>query len=389
MKILIADDNENRAKSIERLILDEFGLDKSSVHIELTSEGTLANLRRNKYDVLIIDVVFKKLGEDPSCETSYEILDKISNKPKYNKPNKVIGITAFYEDITSYREEFDKYCFCLIEASNKNKNWKMSILKALDYEIKKFDKEDDRNKTLCLTVHGIRTKGVWQDLLKNSISKNVGDIKLWPYDYGYFDVVSFFIPILRFFSTHFFKKKLKACLDENRDKNIYIFCHSFGTYLVVKSLNSLLKKSEYKNIKKIVLSGSVLKSNFNFNKILDGTDASIINDCGESDYILTASQIFVPNMGMAGKVGFRGFNDDRIVNRFFDGGHSHYFDKDSKFIEKYWIPLFFSSKPVERINKTTKDSYFNSLLDVFSRAVGSVKELIYIALIYMIAINYL
>ncbi|MCR9565044.1 response regulator, partial [Vibrio alginolyticus] len=370
MKILIADDNEIRARSIESLIISEFGLDESSVHLEFTSEGTLAKLRRNQYDVLIIDVVFKKLGKDPSCHTSYEILDKISNKPRYNKPNKVIGITAFYDDITSYREEFNKYCFCLIEASNNNTQWKMSILNALDYERKKFDHVDKKENILCLTVHGIRTKGIWQDSLKSSISKNVGDIKVWPYDYGYFDMVSFFLPMLRFFSTHFFKKRLKACLDHNRDKDIYIFCHSFGTYLVVKSLNSLLKNNEYKNVKKIILSGSVLKSSFNFKKILEGTDASIINDCGESDYILTASQIFVPNMGMAGKVGFRGFNDDRVINRYFDGGHSHYFDDESNFIEKYWIPLFFGNNVVERINKTTRDSYFNSLLDTLSRAIG-------------------
>ena len=112
MKILIADDNKKRAISIGKLICDEFGLDESAVHLELNSEGALAKLRRNKYDVLILDVVFKEISKEPSSEVSYDILKKISSNRKYKKPNRVIGITAHYEDITKYREEFNKYCFC-------------------------------------------------------------------------------------------------------------------------------------------------------------------------------------------------------------------------------------------------------------------------------------
>jgi hypothetical protein len=59
------------------------------------------------------------------------------------------------------------------------------------------------------------------------------------------------------------------------------FCHSFGTYIVIKAVNDfLLKKKERINVRLIVLSGSVLPSKFDFKLILDKTNARIVNDCG-------------------------------------------------------------------------------------------------------------
>ncbi|MUK50780.1 response regulator [Aliivibrio fischeri] len=389
MKILVADDNDKRALSIYKLICDEFCLDDSHVHIVNNSEAALARLRRNKYDVLILDVVFKSLNNAPDCRISYDILNKIATSVKYNKPLRVIGITAHLDDIGKYREEFNKYCFCLIEASNSNLDWKRSILTSINYEYKKLHSTDNNDNTLCLTVHGIRTKGRWQKILENKIKQEIGDIKVLHYSYGFFDIISFFVPIFRYFTTYRFKKKLEICLDNNKDKDIYLFCHSFGTYLVVKSLEKILKTKYYDNIKILVLSGSVLKSSYDFNNIIDCSSATVVNDCGESDYVLTASQLFVPNMGMAGKVGFYGFNNERIVNRHFDGGHSHYFDENSKFIDKYWLPLFYDKNEISHIDMTTRESYFNSILDTFAKWFGKFKEVIYLTLIlYLVYVNF-
>nr|WP_269780698.1 alpha/beta hydrolase [Photobacterium phosphoreum] len=269
----------------------------------------------------------------------------------------------------------------MIEASKLNKAWKAAIINAIDYEYKSYQTNNEYENLLCLTVHGIRTKGRWQNVLEEKIQQHIGDVKVSPYNYGYLDLLSFFLPFARIFTVFLFRKKLEDCLKNNKDKDIYIFSHSFGTYLVVKSLNQILKKDSYLNINKIVLSGSVLKSEFDFSRIMKKTNAIIINDCGESDYILSASQAFVPNMGMAGKVGFYCFNDDRVINRHFDGGHSHYFDNKTRFIEKFWIPLFYKKNDIKHIDLTTKDSYWNSLLDSVTSYLGKVKEIIYILLI--------
>lgn len=70
------------------------------------------------------------------------------------------------------------------------------------------------------------------------------------------------------------------------------------------------------NIKMLVLSGSVLPSNYDFHKIMTLTDMKLINDCGCDDRILLLSEGLVPNTGMAGRVGFYGLNNARFVNRF-------------------------------------------------------------------------
>jgi hypothetical protein len=54
---------------------------------------------------------------------------------------------------------------------------------------------------------------------------------------------------------------------------------------------------------------------------------------GLDDKILFLSEALVPNTGMAGRIGFYGLNNNRFVNRYFKGGHSHYFEEMKNFME--------------------------------------------------------
>jgi hypothetical protein len=51
---------------------------------------------------------------------------------------------------------------------------------------------------------------------------------------------------------------------------------------------------------------------------------------------------------MAGRVGFYGFTDEFIVNRFFAVGHSHYFqpttDDPDSFMREWWVPILANAK---------------------------------------------
>ncbi|HDI3275922.1 TPA: response regulator, partial [Vibrio cholerae] len=148
-----------------------------------------------------------------------------------------------------------------------------------------------------------------------------------------------------------------------------------------KAIESLLKEGVNLSIEKIILSGSVLRSSHDFSRIMKNTNCKIINDCGFNDNVLLLSEGLVPNTGMAGKVGFYGLNNDRFVNRYFSGGHSHYFDESSRFIEKFWLPLFCSSDPIELVDERQDNVFIFGFLDKFFSLLGKIKEVVYMTLI--------
>jgi hypothetical protein len=128
-----------------------------------------------------------------------------------------------------------------------------------------------------------------------------------------------------------------------------IVAHSFGTHLAAFALRGI-PSDKLPNVQCIILAGSVLKSDFDWSPLFrSGRVKQVVNDCGSGDWVLALSQIGVPFTGMAGCIGFFGFDGSTLINRVFPGGHSHYFgrtaDDPAPFMRKHWLPLLLGQSP--------------------------------------------
>ncbi|EMJ3741431.1 TPA: response regulator transcription factor [Klebsiella michiganensis] len=386
MKVLIVDDNPTRRNEIKNLISDSLGLSDNEIYMAHNTQKAKDLMRTISFEFLVLDVVLPKRDELPRAQYGLQLLKEIKTRPTIRKPGKIVGITAHFEDIESFRKEFDEHCEVLIEASIRNKQWKGILIQAIKFESTRLiSNYTSIKKISCITVHGIRTTGYWQEELKKIIESNVDTVEFHAYKYGYFTVISFCIPFLRTIKINHFAKQLKDINHEN--KELFFFCHSFGTYIVINAISNLLKKNEELNIGTIVLAGSVLPSDYDFKTIFNKTKARVVNDCGAEDKILFLSQAFVPNTGMAGRIGFYGLNNNRFVNRFFKGGHSHYFERGGSFMENYWLPLIGNPEYIEIIDKRDKTSYTNIISEKIVSFLGKVKEVIYISIFAFVVYN--
>ncbi|MEZ8318132.1 response regulator transcription factor [Vibrio splendidus] len=386
MKVLLVDDNLSRCEEINKLLTLSAGINVQDIYTCHNTQLAKKMMRNINFDFLILDVVLPKRDETPSAKFGLALLSEIKNRPQILKPSKIVGITAHTDDISSFKEEFDKYCEVVIEASHKNRAWKAKILDSIKFEtVKNISKHTTNNKVTCLSVHGIRTLGKWQQDLKKTVESHINSVGFQHYKYGYFTVISFFVPFLRILEVRKFESALEKTLG-NDDDEIIIFCHSFGTYIVVNAIESLIKKGvDCNKIAKLVLAGSVLRSNYDFSNILTSTNMKIVNDCGYSDNVLLLSEGFVPNTGMAGRVGFYGLNNQRFSNRYFSGGHSHYFEGGNNFIENYWLPLFSNELELELVDDRLGSGFFTRNLEKVVHALGKIKELAYLILIVWLA----
>ncbi len=196
-------------------------------------------------------------------------------------------------------------------------------------------------RDLVVTVHGIRTYGHWQERLAALLVDN--EVSVYNYKYGYFSVVAFAIPFLRWLVTRRFRRDFLRIATENEWRTIHIVSHSFGTHLVAWSLWSLRRRGL--RVDTVILAGSVLKSHFRWDELLGTTVGRVVNECGARDKILVLNQVAVLFTGMAGRSGFAGMTGENLVNRYYLFGHSGYFEADrgkddaDEFMRERWVPL--------------------------------------------------
>src|SRR6266403_554537 len=213
----------------------------------------------------------------------------------------------------------------------------------------------------------------------------IPNIDVKSYRYGYFSVIAFRIPIFRWLAVRSFRSRLRDIIRENPGSPITIVCHSFGTHLVAHALGGM-RPDELPEIPALILSGSVLRSNFNWRRLsAAGKLKLVVNDCGTNDGILVLSQMLVLFTGMAGRVGFYGFTEDFVVNRYFAGGHSHYFrptgDDPDSFMREWWVPIAALAQAPKQAGALSVGGALQGVLHAFMRIADPLKGGLYFGLI--------
>lgn len=245
---------------------------------------------------------------------------------------------------------------------------------------------------IVVTVHGIRTFGQWQERLSNLVTGSNAKVEVANFHYGYFSVLAFLFPPFRWLTTRRFRVHLRAVAATYPGKEIDLVSHSFGTHIVGYALYGL-GVADRPRIRNVILSGSVLRTSFPWADLINGgVVRRVINDCGTRDNILLLSQLFVLFTGMAGRLGFRGMTGKRFINRYFQGGHSHYFESangpSDAFMEKHWLPtLAFNSDPIphdERSGAGPLQGVTHTLLQV----ADPIKLLVYTGVIFGLLFNF-
>src|SRR2546421_6391574 len=95
-------------------------------------------------------------------------------------------------------------------------------------------------RVLLVTVHGIRTFGMWQERLNGLVRDANRDIDVATYNYGYFSSIAFAIPVIRYLAVYRFRKHLKNLLHAHGNPAVSIVAHSFGTHIVAHALRGML-----------------------------------------------------------------------------------------------------------------------------------------------------
>lgn len=117
---------------------------------------------------------------------------------------------------------------------------------------------------VVVTIHGIRTRGVWQKKITPYLARH----GLVPYhiDYGWFPAIWFFFGPLRERRLGAVREELRNLLAQVGAGRVSIIAHSFGTYL---AMESLLRENGGLRYDRVVLTGSIVPLDFDWKSIFD------------------------------------------------------------------------------------------------------------------------
>jgi CheY-like chemotaxis protein len=373
MKIIICDDNVKRREKLIAFV-QRSGSKFTVAEAESTDEVRRL-LTNGYYDALVIDIVLpKRKDESPQAHNGIQLLNQICNGRKLHKPERIIAITGYLDDINSFRKLFSDFGVAVLEAREYDSGWEQVVLNGITYTADSQLARSSPNLLDVVSIHGIRTYGEWQNKLRSLISSSAPGIRYHTHKYGYFSVIAFMVPALRDVEVQRFVSHLGGLFNQARDRNFVIFSHSFGTFIAAKALEELCRQG-YRNVRRLVLSGSVLPSDYDW-RYLISCDVEIINDCAQDDLVLWASEALILQTGMAGKCGFFGIENAKLTNRFIRGGHSDYFTVEG-YMAEHWIPLLDGNKVAACFDLRAQRSVLYESAEGVVKALGRVKALVY------------
>jgi pimeloyl-ACP methyl ester carboxylesterase len=178
---------------------------------------------------------------------------------------------------------------------------------------------------VVVTIHGIRTRGVWQ----KQVTPYLARYGLIPYhiDYGFFGALAFALPVTRNAKVRRIRREMRELIDKADVQRVSVIAHSFGTYIAMQVLDMEAGGLRYD---RVILTGSIVPRDYNWRDAIDKKWVRAVrNECAKSDWVVSmaafASRRFrwITRLN-AGDSGRRGFTCalPTVIENIIAGDHS-------------------------------------------------------------------
>jgi pimeloyl-ACP methyl ester carboxylesterase len=188
-------------------------------------------------------------------------------------------------------------------------------------------------RPVVISVHGIRTRGKWQKDLAPVLAEAGFIPQLM--DYGNFFAIQLLIPYFRRKRIEWFFHEYSRIAEKHSGRPISIVAHSFGTYLVARSLD---KYRDHIRYDRIIFCGSIVNRDFPWGDLSAGRRVNyVLNEFGHMDVWAWVCAFVVSDAGQAGRYGFTSTDSCLTQREHREHRHSDYFHPLN--YNQTWVPF--------------------------------------------------
>lgn len=199
--------------------------------------------------------------------------------------------------------------------------------------------QDNPAATVVFLIHGIQTDGAWHNLVEKELGK-LPHTNVHGLGYEFVSALQLASPVR---STPIKKitQDIRNAKAMEPNAKFMVIAHSFGSYI----LSRILATSPDISFVRIVLCGCIIPTSYPWGLYTKNMEKrSIINDVGTRDFYPVLATFSSFGYGSSGR---KGFKAPLIKDRFFNYGHSDFFEPENNHIEKYWKPFIANGEIVE------------------------------------------
>ncbi len=367
LKVLFVDDSKPRIALVEQKMRSSGLINHISFIVSESADSARSELLE-PIDFMVLDVLLpKKDNGTPEAKNSLELLSDLESSAKpFIRPKMIVGLTADIERLKTHQGTFLNAASIVLDGSLNSQDWLDQLVIQVKVHVDAVQKSERLTKDqILITVHGIRTYGSWQTELAKEVKKYSRTFDFVEVKYEYLDLLYFYFPKSRERRAKEIGARLAAIIHKHQGKRISIVAHSFGSVILSRAFEML---PDHCSVSTVIICGSPLSESDSIDHIVERADQTI-NECGAGDTVLLFSKLFVPGLGYAGRVGFYRENTPDFVNRYFKGGHSLYFKKDSSgesFSSRFWTSSLAGQNPTVFIDERPQP-VFKDITNVFVR----------------------
>jgi pimeloyl-ACP methyl ester carboxylesterase len=199
--------------------------------------------------------------------------------------------------------------------------------------------QDNPLATVVFLIHGIQTDGAWHNLVEKQLG-TLPHTNVHGLGYNFVSALQLASPI-RSTPINKITQDIRDAKSMEPNAQFMVIAHSFGSYI----LSRILSKSSDISFSRIILCGCIIPTTYPWGLYTKNMQKkSILNDVGTRDIYPVVATCTSFGYGSSGR---KGFQVPLIKDRYFDYGHSDFFEPKNDHIERYWKPFVATGEIVE------------------------------------------
>jgi nucleoside phosphorylase/CheY-like chemotaxis protein len=122
-QILVIDDDSEKIRRILE-VADRAGIVSEQIHVAYTAHDARCLIARETYDLVILDIALPERADTQAApDTGIALMREICQRPAFNKPKQIVGLTAYTDVLASAGEAFQQELWYVIHYDQTSTEW--------------------------------------------------------------------------------------------------------------------------------------------------------------------------------------------------------------------------------------------------------------------------